>query len=148
MKVSDTCTGCHDEASAGDVHSIRKGRSDDYDGDGDNTEPLRDEIDGLAALLWAQIQQAAADAGKPILAGSGYPYFFNDLNDNGSLEPDEAERSNSYKSWTPTLMRAVHNYQQSRKEHGAWAHNTRYTVQLLIDSIADLGGDVSGLTRP
>ena len=148
VTVDDSCTGCHDEATAGDVHTIRKGRSDDYDGDGDNTESLKAEIDGLATLLWAQIQQTASDAGKPILAGSGYPYFFNDLNDDGTLDPDEAARSNSYKSWTPALMKAVHNYQQSQKEPGAWAHNPKYTAQLLIDSIEDLGGDVSGLSRP
>ena len=34
------------------------------------------------------------------------------------------------------------------KEHGAWAHNTDYRAQLLIDSIEALGTDVSGYNRP
>ena len=31
---------------------------------------------------------------------------------------------------------------------GAFVHNPTYVVQFLIDSIADLGGSVSGYTRP
>ena len=45
-------------------------------------------------------------------------------------------------------MKAARNYQISKKEPGAWAHNFDYVVQLLIDSIEDLGGDVSGYVRP
>jgi hypothetical protein len=45
-------------------------------------------------------------------------------------------------------MKAAFNYQLSRKETGAWAHNFDYTAQLLIDSIADLGGSTTNLTRP
>jgi hypothetical protein len=45
-------------------------------------------------------------------------------------------------------MKAAFNYQLSRVEHGAWAHNFSYMGQLLYDSVADLGGDVSKLTRP
>ena len=36
----------------------------------------------------------------------------------------------------------------SRVEPGAWAHNFDYTAQLLHDSAADLGADVSKLRRP
>ena len=35
-----------------------------------------------------------------------------------------------------------------QKEPGAWAHNFEYMAELLIDSTADLGGDVTALTRP
>jgi hypothetical protein len=45
-------------------------------------------------------------------------------------------------------MKATHNFQISQKEPGAWAHNFDYMAQLLIDSIDDLGGDVSGYVRP
>jgi hypothetical protein len=45
-------------------------------------------------------------------------------------------------------LRAAYNYQYYQKEPGAWAHNNRYIVQILYDSIQDLGGDTMGLTRP
>jgi hypothetical protein len=45
-------------------------------------------------------------------------------------------------------MKAAHNFQIWVKEPGAWAHNTNYIAQLLIDSIEDLGGDVSSFKRP
>jgi hypothetical protein len=45
-------------------------------------------------------------------------------------------------------MKASFNYQLSRKEPGAWAHNFDYMVQLLYDGIADLGGNTTTLTRP
>jgi hypothetical protein len=45
-------------------------------------------------------------------------------------------------------MKASFNYQLSRKEPGAWAHNFDYMAQLLYDSIADLGGSTAALTRP
>ena len=40
-------------------------------------------------------------------------------------------------------MKAAYNYQLSRKEPGAWAHNFDYVAQLLFDSVADLGGSVT-----
>jgi hypothetical protein len=30
----------------------------------------------------------------------------------------------------------------------AWAHNNKYIVQILYDSIDDLDGDLTGLIRP
>ena len=45
-------------------------------------------------------------------------------------------------------MKAAYNYQLARKEPGAWAHNFDYVAQLLYDSVADLGGSVTDLSRP
>ena len=45
-------------------------------------------------------------------------------------------------------LRAAFNYQYYQKEPGAWAHNNPYIVQILYDSIQDLGGNTTGLTRP
>ena len=61
---------------------------------------------------------------------------------------DEANYGNQYRAWDPALLKASFNYQFWQKEPGAWAHNTHYVLQLLYDSIEDLGGDLSGLTRP
>jgi hypothetical protein len=56
--------------------------------------------------------------------------------------------SNGFTAWTPALVKGSFNYQLSQKEPGAWAHNFDYIAQLLYDSVADLGGNVTTLTRP
>jgi hypothetical protein len=101
-------------------------------------------------LLFAAIQKYAADkAGTPIVYDAGsYPYFFIDTNANGVADPDELTSANAYASWTPRLLRAAYNYQWVQKDPGAFAHNGKYIVQILYDSIQDVGGDVAKLTRP
>jgi hypothetical protein len=53
----------------------------------------------------------------------------------------------AYPNWTARLLKAAYNYQVSIKDPGAFAHGNKYIVQLLYDSIEDLGGDVSKLAR-
>jgi hypothetical protein len=77
-----------------------------------------------------------------------YPYFFKDTDGNRSCGAAEAAASNAFSAWTPALSKAAFNYQLSRTEPGAWAHNFDYMGELLYDSAADLGGDVSKLRRP
>jgi hypothetical protein len=49
-------------------------------------------------------------------------------------------------------MRAGFNYQFSIEDPGAYIHNGKYILQLMVDSIADLASVVdfsfSGLVRP
>ncbi len=143
-----SCKGCHSEA-AGDLTKVRKNRTLDYDGDGNNTEKLADEINGLSDALYAQMQAVGKAAGKALVYDANtYPYFLNDKNGNGVADPDELNSGNKYSGWTAALIKASHNFQVSHKEPGAWAHNTDYMAQVLIDSIADLGGDVSKFKRP
>jgi hypothetical protein len=153
----DGCTECHENVEAAeDVMLIRAHPDDkdpvDYDGDGDDEEPIRDEIETLHSDLFAQIETYAADtAGSPILyVGSSYPYFFNDLNGNGEADEGEVDRANSYASWTPTLLRSVYNYLWVAKDPGSFAHNPDYILQVLYDSLADIGGEeaVANYTRP
>jgi hypothetical protein len=130
---------------AGALHAL------DYDGDGSSTERLADEIADIGAALLAEMQAAAVTAGGSLCYDGGvYPYFFKDTNGSGACEPAERTSANRFAAWTPALMKAAHNFQIAQKEHGAWVHNFDYTVQLLIDSIADLGGPgaVAGFTRP
>lgn len=92
-------------------------------------------------------------AARPIVyADDAYPYFFNDLNADGAVTEGEAIYPNRYQSWTPRLLRAAYNYQFISKDHGAFAHNPHYALQLLFDSITDLAKaapvDVTGLVRP
>jgi hypothetical protein len=149
-----TCTGCHNQhtlqvrveqcalchegvATVEDLKNVRMVSSNpDYDGDGDNTEGMFYEIQGLQETLMAQIQKYATEtAGAEIkYSADTYPYF---------LGADDK----AYPNWTPRLLKAAYNYQVSLKDPGAFAHGNKYIVQLLFDSIEDLGGDVTGLAR-
>jgi hypothetical protein len=150
FKIDDVwqsrCDVCHGDEEG--PHEIRMVHLDDYDGDGDDTEALSDEIQGLSELLLENLHEAS---GQPALCyeGHSYPYFFTDTDLSGSLcEPDEANYGNRFNDWTPIILQAAHNYQYSQKEPGAWAHNFDYMAQLLFDSIADLGGVTEPLVRP
>ena len=83
-------------------------------------------------------------AGKPIAyTPEVYPYFFVDLNGNGTADKDESKFPNRYKAWTPRLLKAAYNYQFVVKDPGAYAHNPTYATELLHDSLADLGAKVT-----
>jgi hypothetical protein len=121
----------------------------DYDGDGNVQEGIASEIAGLQAILYKAIQAYAAKAGAPIIYdASANPYFFKDTNGNGKVDPNENASANKYASWTPRLLKAAYNYQVSIKDPGAFAHNAKYIIQLLFDSIQDLDSTlVAKLTR-
>jgi hypothetical protein len=141
------CAGCHGGAT--DPKTIRMGNTD-YDGDANTTEGMYDEEVHMSDLLYAAIQTYAKDkAGSPVVySADSYPYYFIDTNGNGVADPEELTSSNAYASWTPRLLRAAYNYQWFQKDPGAFAHNGKYMIQVMYDSIKDLGGDVSKLTRP
>ncbi|HEX9091382.1 MAG TPA: hypothetical protein VF831_07820, partial [Anaerolineales bacterium] len=143
----ELCSACH--GGNADPKTIRMSPTD-YDGDGNTTEGMYDEVATMEELLLPALQKYAAEkAGSPIVySASSYPYFFIDTNANGVADPDELTSSNSYKSWTPRLLRAAYNYQWVQKDPGAFTHNGKYILQVLYDSIADTGGDVTTLTRP
>jgi hypothetical protein len=153
----DECTECHvNVESADDVLMIRASEEDavpfDYDGDGDTSEPIRDEIATFEAALLAEILDYANNTvGTPIAyEPHAYPYFFLDTNGNGEADPDEANFGNRYNQWTPSLLRAAYNYQYIAKDPGLFAHNADYGMQVMYDSIVALGGEdaAAGLLRP
>lgn len=159
----DTCIGCHDPhslqvkidecktchtavQSLGDLKDIRMMASlgTDYDGDGNLTEGIYYELDGLRTKLLTAITKYAVDKGLPAICyGSNYPYFLKDA------DPAEASGACSgadtarYTDWTPRLLRAAYNYQVSVKDPGNFAHNAKYTIQLLYDSITDLNSAIT-----
>lgn len=152
LKVKvDQCANCHEGvATVDDLKNIRMVASaKDYDGDGNVEEGMFYEIQGLQEILYAQVQKYAADKGGAAIVYSpdAYPYFFVDTNTNGTVDDGEAVFPNAYKSWTPRLLKAAYNYQVSIKDPGAFAHGPKYIVELLFDSITDLGGDTSKLAR-
>jgi hypothetical protein len=144
---AEECSTCH--AGVEDLADIRMD-STDYDGDGDTSGGIATEINGMTEALYACMQGYAAEtAGTPIVYDShAYPYFFTDSNANGEPDPDEANYGNQYATWTPALLKAAYNFQYAQKDPGAAAHNAKYVLQALYDSIEDLGCDVSGMTRP
>ncbi len=145
------CAGCHPNVTGPEeTHAIRMNQVD-YDGDGDSAEGMYHEIETLQALLLAELQRYARDVtGQAIAyAPNHYPFFFvADRNTNGIADREEIKADNLFTAWTPRLLRAAYNYQNSQADPGAFAHNGPYIVQTLYDSIEDLGGDVSKLLRP
>jgi hypothetical protein len=128
----EACAGCH---GTEEVETIRM-TAPDYDGDGDTSEGVKGELDTLAEALFAQIQVYAEGTGNPIeYNAAAYPYFF-------------GADGEGYAAWTPRLLKAAYNYQYYQKDPGAFVHNGKFVAQFLIDSIEDLGGDVSTYTRP
>jgi len=131
----EACGNCHEGVeSEEDLHNIRVSDAD-FDGDGDAAEGMAGEVETMnEALLVAMDAYAAATEGvDPIVYDShSYPYFFNDAEER-------------YATWTPNLLRAA---QYAQKDPGGFAHNGQYILQALYDSIAAVGGDVSGMTRP
>ena len=126
---------------------IRPASTPDYDGDGNKNESLENEIKGLEADLYAELQAFGFKIGAPIAyEAHSYPYFFNDLNGNGIADEDEATRSNGYSFTNARLLKAAYNYQVSLKEPHGFIHNSRYVSQILVDSIEHVGGSVAKST--
>ncbi|MEW5869800.1 MAG: cytochrome c3 family protein [Chloroflexota bacterium] len=154
----DSCTGCHDSHSlevkletcqechegATSLEELKKtrmlGSLADYDGDGDTKEPIADELAGVQEILYAAIQEYAktvAGAGITYDAAA-YPYFFVDADGDGAADKDDKDASIRYSAWTPRLLKAAYNYQTVTKDPGAFAHNAKYMIQLMYDSLEDL----------
>jgi len=130
----ESCAQCHEEGDYQDYRML--GSAVDYDGDGDIEEGVYYEITTLAEILLAEIQAYAST--QPDLVDitylGHYPYW-------GTANEGEELL------WTPRLARAAYNYQLAVKDPGNFAHGGKYIIQLLYDSIEDLGGDVSMLNR-
>ncbi|GAB4537430.1 MAG: hypothetical protein Kow0063_24200 [Anaerolineae bacterium] len=148
-----TCTECHSTHALGvkveqcgtchtgveseeDLETIRITPTD-WDGDGDTTEGIAGEIETMREALYEATQAYAAETvGTGIVYNAAsYPYWFT----------EDGER---YNTWTPRLLRAAYNYQYATKDPGAFAHNGKYIIQVLYDTLEDMGADVSGMTRP
>ena len=142
----EKCNVCHETTEVGAIRNSEV----DYDGDGDVTEGLAAEVATLEAAVLAAMQDYAATVIEAPIAYDDvhYPYFFNDLNGNGVADDDEAGYANGYASWTPRLLRAAYNFQYAHKDPGGFAHNGTYVLQVLYDSLVDVGGQATGMARP
>jgi hypothetical protein len=140
------CSSCHPGAE--EPENIRMSEID-FDGDDDTEEGIAGEIATMHEALYQAIQAYAADVvGTPIVYNAhAYPYFFVDTNGNGVADPDESNYGNRYNAWTPRLLRAAYNYQYVAKDPGGFAHNPTYILQVLYDTLTDIGS-TAGMTRP
>jgi hypothetical protein len=136
---------CHPQAKGeGGVEAIRM-TAPDYDGDGAE-EGVYGEIATLKDALYEAIQSYAKNVTKPIVYDShSYPYFFVDADGDGEVGANDSER---YNAWTPALLRAAYNYQYAKKDPGGFAHNPKYVVQLLYDSLDSLEATTDVMVRP
>ncbi|MCR8725541.1 cytochrome c3 family protein [Frigidibacter sp. ROC022] len=167
VKDLNSCTSCHDphttEVKLESCVTCHKGAEDfrairttpaDILGTGETSAGISTVIDALhGRLMAAMLTYSVEVTGKPVAySDAAYPYFFNDLDGDGLAGADEAVFPNRYQSWTPRLLRAAYNYQYVAKDHGAFAHNAHYAIQLLYDSIESLAEvadvDMTGLVRP
>ena len=128
------CSACHlGVKSAEDLPDIRL-TNIDYDGDGDIEEGLSGEIGTIHRRLLITIRLYAA--GTEGAANIDYDGRWVD------------ENGESYTTWTPRMLQAAYNYQYVDKDVGDYAHHAKYVIQLLINSLEDLGGDTRGMIRP
>ncbi len=142
----DACQGCHNTT---DPTKIRFSK-EDYDGSKDATEPMAKVVDNFKARLYAAIQKYAKDkAGAGIIYDpSSYPYVYLDKNNDGVPDVNDQGAKIGYNAFTPRLLKAVYNLNYATKDPGVFAHNPKYVLEVLYDSIQDLGGDLTGFTRP
>jgi hypothetical protein len=149
-EISDTCTYCHLNATSVDDITPAFRVEDNYDSN-PATKP-KAELGVFQARLYAAIQaycKAKTDAATPgatyvVYNPAAYPYFVVDSNKNGVWDSNEATAP----KFDTKAFRATFNYNFSIKEPGCWAHNPKYTLQILYDAIQDLGGNLTGLVRP
>jgi hypothetical protein len=131
------CADCHEGVeSVKDLEAIRIDPTD-WDGDGDVAEGVAGEIETMREALYAALQDYTANTvGTPIVYNpASYPYFF-------------TEAGERYVTWTPRLLRAAYNYQYAQKDPGGFAHNGKYILQTLYDSLEDLDAVGAGMIRP
>lgn len=149
--ITTECIDCHGDVT---IDTITPAFRPEDNWDNNTATKPKAEVAVFAERLYAAIQAycaAAADSAMPPTGASytayngvSYPYWFKDSNKNGVIDTGET----SAMRFDSKSLRAAFNYQFYQKEPGAWAHNNAYIVQVLYDSIEDLGGDLTGLTRP
>ncbi len=140
------CAACHPVVSTlADLRDIRMDTTQDFDGDGDTREGIFHELMGVHHLLYEAIQTYAEEViGQPIRYAARSPNWFIDNNDTEDPIP--------YDNWTPRLVKATYNYHLVVVDPGGFMHNARYLIQVMYDTLEDLGTvvtvDMDQLIRP
>jgi hypothetical protein len=155
-EAGEDCTVCHPGT---DVTAYRKGNgvnggspmTTDFDGNPATTK-LPEEVEAFQAALLKAMNDYASRAGKRYFVYDAHenPYWFASVDNDGTKDdihgssssspnntvPDGKIDSNDrYDQFDKFLLFGAHNYQCVSKDPGAWAHNGRYVLQVLYDSI-------------
>ncbi|GAB4502751.1 MAG: hypothetical protein Fur0035_23070 [Anaerolineales bacterium] len=143
----ELCQQCHGAVAIDDIRGMSS--TADYNGNGDVTEGIRMEYRVLRDALYAEIQTyAKAKTGNGIAYDTNtYPYWFVDNDGDGKADLKDGKKV-AFSTWTPRLFKAAFNFNFLRKNPGAQVHNAKYVIQIAIDTIEDLGGDISKYVRP
>jgi hypothetical protein len=140
--VDDTCTFCHVNSTSVDDLTPAFTPERNYDGD-PATKPKQEYAVFQQRLLDAIIAYCA-NADQHVVYTDSYPYFIKDTDKDGVKDPNETSGA----KFDSKSFRASYNYNYAVHEPGGWAHNPKYVLQVLYDSIQDIGGNLDGLTRP
>ncbi len=134
---TETCATCH---FTDDPDMIRIARVS-FDGSGDTNKGIKSDIQANADKLMQTIRTYAADVvGTPMIYdGNRYPYFFTDANGDDVVDQNDEGRTIAYGTWTPRLLKAAFNWKVIASDPGIHAHNPYYALELIYDSIEDLG---------
>ena len=122
------CNSCHkDIGQKGEFFDIVKA---DYDNDG-TAEPVQAEVEGLLHLI-------VNSEGTGVLQKSNPPAYL----------PDGSWNSARGLEFPEKIVGAVWNYKFIEEDRSIGIHNTKYTVQLLMDTIESFDPSFNTSTRP
>jgi hypothetical protein len=132
----ESCQTCH---QADEPQAIRIARQS-YDGSGNTSVGIRSDIQANAARLMDMIKTYADEVAEApmVYEGTRYPYFFADTNGDAVIDEVDGEAV-AYNAWTPRSLRTAYNWKLVTDDPGNYAHNPHYALELLYDSIEDLG---------
>ncbi len=157
--------GCHNGIDATNYGAISNANRNlamggGYDGD-PATTTLSAELTAFGNRLGAAINTYTLATVNRGFCLTGLPshgqqlYYVPALGNNtGVCTPADIQAAKVWATapfaWDAKLVRALYNLSMGwqDQDNGAWAHNFDYVAELLYDSIVDLGGDTTGLTRP
>ena len=131
----EPCLTCHEADSPQDIRIARQS----YDGSGDSSVGIRSDIEANAERLMNMLVAYTTDVvGAPVIYdGTRYPYFFADANGDGAIDVADG-RPVAYTAWTPRSLRTAFNWKLVTADPGNYAHNPKYSLELLYDAIEDL----------
>ncbi len=133
----EPCLTCHEANTPEDIRISRQS----YDGSGNTSVGIRSDIAANSATLLQMIRDYTDEVvGVPVIYdGTRYPYFFADRNGDGEIDMNAEGRPVAYTDWTPRSLRTAFNWKLVTADPGNYAHNPAYALELLYDSIEDLG---------
>jgi hypothetical protein len=146
------CTGCHDPKNSKHTFEVDFTYCNGCHTGQYALAPIEEEYAaGNAELLTAIRAYATANlpaiqtaVGGAFAAGGATPMTNVCYNPNANpywfVETASGCTTTSFGKFDPKLLKAAFNYQWTQKEPGAWAHNEFYVMQVVFDSIVDLGG--------